>query len=68
MLVLRDFEEKNTWDKVIQEQGYFKINIPESCVFKSENGRAMRNFQKYYRLVPVSISIRKSYSFENTIK
>ena len=25
MLVLRDFEEKNTWDKVIQEQGYFKI-------------------------------------------
>lgn len=36
MLVLRDFEENYNWDKVIQEQGYFKINMPESCVFKAE--------------------------------
>ncbi len=32
MLILRDFEEENIWNKTIQEQGYFKINMPESCV------------------------------------
>jgi len=32
MLVLRDFEEGNKYNKVIQDQGYFKIDMPESCV------------------------------------
>lgn len=34
-LVLRDFEEDNNWNKSIQNQGYFKINMPDSCI--SEN-------------------------------
>ncbi len=34
-LVLRDFEEDNHWNKSIQNQGYFKINMPDSCI--SEN-------------------------------
>ena len=46
MLVLRDFEEKNTWDKVIQEQGYFKINMPESCVYNAEKWLNYEDFSK----------------------
>jgi 7-keto-8-aminopelargonate synthetase-like enzyme len=46
MLVLRDFEVNNTWDKLIQEQGYFKINMPESCVFKAENWQNYDDFSK----------------------
>jgi 7-keto-8-aminopelargonate synthetase-like enzyme/predicted N-acyltransferase len=46
MLVLRDFEEKNNWNKIIQEQGYFKINMPESCVFKGEKWLEYDDFSK----------------------
>lgn len=46
MVVLRDFEEKNTWDKTIQEQGYFKINMPESCVYKAEKWQNYEDFSK----------------------
>lgn len=46
MVVLRDFEEKNTWDKTIQEQGYFKINMPESCVYKAEKWLNYEDFSK----------------------
>ncbi|WP_333696013.1 aminotransferase class I/II-fold pyridoxal phosphate-dependent enzyme [Flavobacterium sp.] len=46
MLVLRDFEEKNTLDKVIQEQGYFKINMPESCVYNAEKWDSYEDFSK----------------------
>ncbi|MFT6638801.1 MAG: 7-keto-8-aminopelargonate synthetase-like enzyme/predicted N-acyltransferase [Flavobacterium sp.] len=46
MLVLRDFDEKNYWDKVIQEQGYFKINMPESCVFKAKKWQEYEDFSK----------------------
>ena len=46
MVVLRDFEEKNTWDKTIQEQGYFKINMPESCVYKAEKWQNYLDFSK----------------------
>lgn len=46
MLVLRDFEEKNNWDKIIQEQGYFKINMPESCVFNSDKWKDYEEFSK----------------------
>jgi 7-keto-8-aminopelargonate synthetase-like enzyme len=34
MLVLRDFEEDNKYNKTIVDQGYFKINMPESCVLQ----------------------------------
>lgn len=46
MLVLRDFEEKNMWDKVIQEQGYFKINMPESCLYNAEKWQNYEDFSK----------------------
>lgn len=32
MLVLRDFEDGNKFNKTILDQGYFKIDMPESCV------------------------------------
>jgi 7-keto-8-aminopelargonate synthetase-like enzyme len=32
MLVLRDFEDGNKYSKTILDQGYFKIDMPESCV------------------------------------
>src|SRR3970040_363510 len=35
MLVLRDFEEDNKYDKTIQEQGFFKINMTESGVVQN---------------------------------
>lgn len=35
MLVLRDFEKDNKYNKTIIDQGYFKINMPESCVLQS---------------------------------
>lgn len=46
MLVLRDFEEENIWNKVIQEQGYFKINMPESCVCNAEKWENYEDFSK----------------------
>jgi 7-keto-8-aminopelargonate synthetase-like enzyme len=36
MLVLRDFEEGNKYNKTILDQGYFKIDMPESCVLQSQ--------------------------------
>lgn len=44
MLVLRDFEEENLWNKIIQDQGYFKINMPESCVVLNETWITIEEF------------------------
>jgi 7-keto-8-aminopelargonate synthetase-like enzyme len=46
MLVLRDFEEDNSFDKTIQEQGYFKINMPESCVVQNTNWATYEEYAK----------------------
>jgi 7-keto-8-aminopelargonate synthetase-like enzyme/predicted N-acyltransferase len=35
MLVLRDFEKDNCFNKTIVDQGYFKIDMPESCVVQN---------------------------------
>ena len=35
MLVLRDFAEVNAWEKQIQEQGFIRITMPESCTYKN---------------------------------
>lgn len=35
-LILRDFKEDNHWNKSIQNQGYFKINMPDSCILQNE--------------------------------
>ena len=36
MLVLRDFDEGNNYNKTILDQGYFKIDMPESCEVQSQ--------------------------------
>ncbi|WP_310555178.1 aminotransferase class I/II-fold pyridoxal phosphate-dependent enzyme [Flavobacterium sp.] len=59
MLVLRDFEEHNKYDKTIQEQGYFKINMPESCVIENKNWNTYEELAK--ELSPRS---RKHFSKE----
>lgn len=46
MLVLRDFEEDNMWSKTIQDQGYFKINMPESCVVQNQTWNTNEEFAK----------------------
>jgi 7-keto-8-aminopelargonate synthetase-like enzyme len=59
MLVLRDFEEKNVWNKTIQDQGYYKINMPESCVIQNQNWNTNEEFAN--RLTPRS---RKHFNKE----
>lgn len=59
MLVLRDFEEDYKYDKTIQEQGFFKINMPESCVAQNGNWTTYDEFAK--ELSPRS---RKHFSKE----
>ncbi|HEU4790758.1 MAG TPA: GNAT family N-acetyltransferase, partial [Flavobacterium sp.] len=36
MLVLRDFKKDNNYNKTILDQGYFKIDMPESCVVQNQ--------------------------------
>ncbi|CAN1528186.1 BioF2-like, acetyltransferase domain containing protein [Flavobacteriaceae bacterium] len=44
MLVLRDFEEGNKYNKLIQDQGYFKIDMPESCVAYNQKWNTNEEF------------------------
>lgn len=44
MLVLRDFEPAFRWDKVIRAQGYFRIDMPESCVVENKNWSAIQDY------------------------
>ena len=46
MLVLRDFEEDSIHDKTIQGQGFFKINMPESCVIENQNWNTNEEYAK----------------------
>ncbi|WP_026979092.1 aminotransferase class I/II-fold pyridoxal phosphate-dependent enzyme [Flavobacterium tegetincola] len=52
MLVLRDFAEDNTWEKQIQEQGFLRITMPESCIYKSLKWHSYDEFSN--RLSPRS--------------
>lgn len=44
MLVLRDFETEFRWDEMIRNQGYFRIDMPESCVINNKNFPAIENY------------------------
>ncbi|WP_264564384.1 bifunctional aminotransferase class I/II-fold pyridoxal phosphate-dependent enzyme/GNAT family N-acetyltransferase [Flavobacterium sp. N3904] len=44
MLVLRDFEEENKYNKTILDQGYFKIDMPESCVVQNQTWNSNEEF------------------------
>lgn len=37
MLVLRDFENGFQWDEMIRNQGYFRIDMPESCIIENKH-------------------------------
>lgn len=44
MLVLRDFESQFRWDEIIRNQGYFRIDMPESCVLKNVKFSTHENY------------------------
>ena len=44
ILILRDFENGFKWDEMIRNQGYFRIDMPESCVIENENWPAIDKF------------------------
>jgi len=45
MLILRDFETGFRWDEMIRNQGYFRIDMPESCVINNKNWPAIENYR-----------------------
>jgi hypothetical protein len=44
MLILRDFEPGFHWDEMIRNQGYFRIDMPESCVIENKNWPAIEKY------------------------
>lgn len=46
MVVLRDFENKCPWSKIIQDEGYIQIDMPESCVIKDNYWSSIDDFKK----------------------
>jgi 7-keto-8-aminopelargonate synthetase-like enzyme len=44
MLVLRDFETGFRWDEMIRNHGYFRIDMPESCVINNNNWSQIENY------------------------
>ncbi|MFB9080213.1 aminotransferase class I/II-fold pyridoxal phosphate-dependent enzyme [Flavobacterium procerum] len=44
MLVLRDFEHGFRWDELIRNQGYFRIDMPESCVIEHKHLLEFENY------------------------
>ena len=59
MLVLRDFEEGNNYNKTIVDQGYFKIDMPESCVIENQSWHTYEEFAK-----TLSLRSRKHFNKE----
>jgi 7-keto-8-aminopelargonate synthetase-like enzyme len=44
MLVLRDFEPGFRWDGMIRDQGYFRIDMPESCVLENKKWSGLEDY------------------------
>ncbi|HSD06394.1 aminotransferase class I/II-fold pyridoxal phosphate-dependent enzyme [Flavobacterium sp.] len=59
MLVLRDFEEGNKYNKAIFDQGYFKIDMPESCVMQNKVWHTYNEFTE-----TLSLRSRKHFNKE----
>mgnify|MGYP003599858367 FL=1 len=59
MLVLRDFEKDNSYNKTIVDQGYFKIDMPESCVVENHVWHTYEEFTE-----TLSLRSRKHFSKE----
>lgn len=54
MLVFRDFDPENRWDAQIQEQGFFRMEMPESCTLELARWESEDDFAS--RLRPRSCS------------
>ncbi|MBW4359346.1 aminotransferase class I/II-fold pyridoxal phosphate-dependent enzyme [Flavobacterium taihuense] len=61
MLVLRDFEKDNSYNKTILDQGYFKIDMPESCVIQNQSWDTYEEFTK-------TLSLRSAKHFNKEIE
>jgi 7-keto-8-aminopelargonate synthetase-like enzyme len=59
MLVLRDFTENNRWDKQIHDQGFIRITMPESCIYKNPK---WENYEDFLNLL--SSRSRKHFNKE----
>lgn len=44
MLVLRDFDHGFQWDEIVRNQGFFRIDMPESCVLESKHLDALNSY------------------------
>ncbi len=44
MLVLRDFDPGTRWDALIQAQGFFRMDMPESCVLERKHWETRDEF------------------------
>lgn len=44
MLILRDFEPGLRWDTLIRDQGYFRIDMPESCIVQTDSWNGVEEY------------------------
>lgn len=44
MLILRDFEHGFHWDEIIRNQGYLRIDMPESCIIEHKHLSEYENY------------------------
>ena len=47
MTVLRDFDRNYKWSKLFQDQGYFPMDMPESCVLQDLNHKMEKDYTQY---------------------
>ena len=47
MTVLRDFDLNYKWSKLIQDQGYFTMDMPESCVLEDLDLKMEKDYSHY---------------------
>lgn len=61
MLVLRDFEEDQQLNHIFHNQGFIKINMPESCVIQHTNWNTVEEFM-------TQLSTRSKRHFKDEIQ
>lgn len=44
MIILRDFDSENPWNITIQNQGYFRVAMPDSCVLENTSSIDLNGF------------------------
>lgn len=57
MMVYRDFEANNNWNELLHQQGFVKIDMPDSCVVENNSWISVKDFvatlsarsQKHFR-------------------